>query len=140
MLVFGLPVFKLFTLVVVAVILCHMFRLWRLGRRLAKTRDDYLLACHRGTVACIGCLTVLAIVMIELQVRLSPEPYAAVNPWLFWIHLTIDAALVLVGAVIVLRFNGLRSVRWHGRLAYAVYALFFLSFATGSWMLYRLPV
>jgi hypothetical protein len=138
--IFGVPVFKLFTLVIVIAILWQMFELWKLGRQLSRSRDDYLLARHRGTVACIGCLTVIAIVCIELQVRMSPAPYAAVSPWLFWVHLMIDAALLVVGATIVFRFNGLRSVRWHGTLAYAVYALFFLSFATGSWMLYQLPL
>jgi hypothetical protein len=132
-------IFKLLTAIAVVALLWQMLELWKLGRKLTIFHDPHLLARHRATVASIGCLALVAIALIELQVRLSPNPYAAVSPWLFGFHLLVDATLVLVGAVIVLRYTGLRDPWWHRRLAYTIYVLLFISAVTGSWMLYKLP-
>ena len=131
--------YKLLTAIVVIAMLYLMLELWKLGRKLTKSRDQHLLARHRAAVACVGCLTLIAIALIELQVRLSSAPYAAVSPLLFGFHLLIDAALVLVAVTIIFRYTGLRNPFWHRRLVYAFYVLFFLSATTGSWLLYRLP-
>ncbi len=129
--------FKLLTVVVMMILLWQMTSLWLIGRQLARQCNDHLLSRHRGLVACIGCLTVLAVVLVEAQVRLSPAPTE--SPLLLAFHLTFDGLLVLVFAAIVMRFTGLRDPVWHKRLAYSFFIVYAAVIGTGTMLLYRLP-
>jgi hypothetical protein len=44
------------------------------------------------------------------------------------------------GCAIVFRFTGLYNPQWHRRLTYSFYSLFAVALATGSLLLYRLPI
>lgn len=124
--------------VLVAVIVWHMIGLQMLGRQLTTARDVYTLKKHRSKVACIGCLTVITVVLIEMQVQLSAAPYAS-GPHLLAFHLVVIAMLVFTFATIVLRMTGLRNPLWHRRLAYSFFVLYALAAATGTVMLINLP-
>lgn len=129
---------KLLTLGLALVILWHMAALWKIGKKMSVSRDEYLLARHRSIVACIGCLTLLIVVLVEFQVRVSSAPYV-VNPWLLGLHLLAIGIVVIVGSVAVLRYTGLKDSRLHKRLAYSFFAFYALALATGSLLLYQLP-
>ena len=130
--------YKILTVCIVVVIVWHMFELGRLGRQLAIQQDPYRLASHRSKVACVGCLTVLAVVLIEVQVRMSSQPYSS-GVILLAFHLVVVALLITVFFAIVMRFTGLRNVQWHRRLAYSFFGLYSAAAITGSILLYRLP-
>ena len=130
--------YKLLTIGVAIALLWQMFRLGQLGRKLALARTDYELSSHRSAVACVGCLTVLAVILIEAQVRMSPNPYAS-DPLLMAFHFLVVGLLSVVFFTIVLRFTGVKSPTWHGRLAYSFFVLYALAAATGTIMLYELP-
>lgn len=130
--------YKILTAVLVAVIVWHMVGLQMLGRRLAKERDTYTLERHRSKVACIGCITLIVVALIEVQIRMSPIPYAS-GPFLLWFHLVVIAMMLFTGAILVLRLTGLRSPFWHRRLAYSFFVLYALTAVTGAVMLINLP-
>lgn len=129
--------YKFLTALIVGVMVWHMFMLWRIGRQMAQKRDDYLLARHRGIVACLGCLTVLAVLFIELQVRMSPAP--ASSPLLLAFHLGVVAMLVAIFFAIVLKWRGTEYPLLHRRLAYSFFGLYAIVIMTGGVLLYRLP-
>ncbi|MDR3571004.1 MAG: hypothetical protein P4L81_02290 [Candidatus Pacebacteria bacterium] len=136
--------YKLTTFALLAVMVYLVFDLRQIGKRLRQSResgghyDERIVSEHRSIIACLGCITFVVVSLIELQVRMSPDPYA-VNPWLFGLHLTIDVLFLAIGAVMVSRFTGKYRPHWHRRLAYSLFTLFFASIVTGSWMLVRLP-
>lgn len=138
--------YKFVTALIVAVLLWHMLQLWRLGRQMASERkdfrlekpDEYLLARHRGAVACVGCITVLAVVLIEMQVRMSPSPYSS-GPLLMAFHLLVVGLLVAVFFAIVLKWRGVEYPLLHRRLAYSFFGLYAAVITTGAVLLYRLP-
>ncbi len=130
---------KLLVLAIGVTIAWHLFNIWRAGRKLAQARDYHVLEHHKGMVTCVACLTLVAVVLIEMMVRISPNPYA-VNPLLMVFHLLIVAALVLVFVATVTRFTGLKRPQIHGKFAYSFYSLYVLAIGTGSVMLYRLPL
>ncbi len=130
--------FKLLTVAVVAALLWQMIGVWRTGRVLAKNRTSAVFRRHQVGVAYIGWLTILAVVLIEVQVWMSPAPYAS-GPLLLGFHLAVDALMVAVFAAIVLHFSGVKSPQWHSTLAYSFLGLYCLAAATGGVMLYRLP-
>jgi hypothetical protein len=132
-----------FGLTVVLVIIA--LALWRAGRELRRTRtpanqyDSILLRLHRGLVASMGCFTLILVLLIEAQVRLSPNPYVMNLP-LFAFHLFIDAVMVTIAFVMVLRFTGVFDRRLHSALGYSFFGLLAISAATGFVLLYQLPV
>ncbi len=136
--------YKLVTAIFAVVMLYQVSEIRKLGTSLRRAReagkpyDEALVLSHRGNIACLGCVTFLAVALIEFQVRMSPDPYA-VNPWLFGIHLTIDILMISIGALMLTRFTGKKRPHWHRRLAYSFAALFVASMSTGTWMLVILP-
>jgi hypothetical protein len=131
--------YKYLSTALVAVIVWQMFELWRVGRRMALAPDAHALSRHRSIVACVGFLTVLAVVCIELQVRMSPAPYAS-GPLLLGFHLAVVALMVAVFFAIVLKWRGTSHPRMHRPLAYTFFALYAVVIVTGGVMLYRLPL
>ncbi len=129
---------KVLTACVVVVIVWHIVELARIGKQLALARDTYLLSVHRSKVACVGCLTVLAVVLIEGMVRMSSQPYAT-SGILLAFHLVVVAMLVTVFFAIVFRFTGLYNTIWHRRYAYSFFALYAAAAITGGVLLYHLP-
>lgn len=130
--------YKFLTAALVAAILWQMFELWRLGRQMAQARDEYTLSRHRSTVACVGCLTLIAVVLIELQVRMSSSPYAS-GPLLLAFHLGVVALLVAVFFALVLKWRGTTHPFVHRRLAYSFFGLYAVVIASGGALLYNLP-
>lgn len=132
--------YKFLTAALVAAAMWHMFRLWRIGRKMARAgADEASVSHHQSMVGGVVCCTLAAVVLIEIQVRLSPEPYAS-GALLMSFHLVVVAMLVVTFLAIVLRFTGLRDPWWHRRLAYLFFTLYVTAFATGAVMLYNLPV
>lgn len=116
--------------------------LWRAGRRLAQSRrqtgnhDPDMLLWHRTMVAIMGCLTLIAIILIEAYVRTKANPYA-INAWLFGCHLLFDSMLIAVALAIVLKFNGKNDRRRHRQFVYGFYVLLALVVTTGSGLFYQ---
>lgn len=140
--------FKILTTFFVLVIFAIVFEVWRTGRSLRVSRtksgsyDAALLAHHRGLLAGLGCITTLMILLIEMQMThvASHAALYAAGGVLFYFHLLSDALLVVITTVIIVRFTGKRNRVWHGRLVYPAIALFFITTATGLYLLFfRLP-
>lgn len=135
---------KVLTVLVVLVIIFEMTWIWSAGRQLASgglngKEHKNVLGRHRALVTCVGCLALVAVVLIEAQVRLSPDPYA--SGWaLMAFHLFVNVFLVSIFLTMTLRFTGLRAPTVHRRLAHMFFVLLAISAITGGIMLYQLPV
>jgi hypothetical protein len=104
------------------------------GRAYRTSKGTPALGAHRGGINCVMWLMALSIGLIEMGLRTgAPGPY----PALFWIHLPLAVAFLLLFLAIRVRFNGHRSAS-HGVLAYACVALFGATLLTGGIMLWRL--
>lgn len=130
--------FKIVTLLFGLAIAWQLVDLWQAGKNLTKGFSPEKLAVHRSKVATLGCLTLVAVALVELQIRISPDPYS--SHWLLQaFHFLIVTMLVIVFSVMVLRFTGLRSPLVHKYLARAFYWLWAMTIGTGTVMLYQLP-
>lgn len=88
-------------------------------------------------VTSLAAALFVAVCFIEANVRLTLHPYAS-SYWLFRIHLAMDAALVIIGAAVWLRYNGQDYPRAHRTLVYLLLALFAGIVTTGSVLLNNL--
>jgi|GEM_PF-2643469 len=144
MLIFGIPILKLFTAGVVVFWIHMMISQCLAGRRLKHrlypdgTYDELALIHHKIGAACIAGATGLIAILIETQVKQSPDPYGWISPLLYYFHVSCDVAYAGVfGAMIW--FNGKRNKIAHQKLAIALCIDALLIVSTGSYMLYKLP-
>lgn len=133
---------KLYATGLSLIVFYQLLRLGLLGRKLAASRaageayDTYLVESHRSTFHCAFWVAVVAVIMIEMAMRMNGYTYP-LNSLLFKAHAAGDVSLVIVVGIVVFRYTGLRNSSVHRRLVYmSVYPLSLFTFGSGLWMLY----
>lgn len=122
--------------ILLAVAVWHLGAIFQKGRVLATTHDYSILPEKRARITCTGWLMFFTVVLVEILVHVSPNPYTTGN--LLLVHWAFDAMLVLSFVAIMFGFDGVHSPRWHKRLVYTLYGTFAAALVTGLTLLYQL--
>lgn len=134
------PLLKPLTIAVLLATLASGYRLYGLGVALADSRkggreyEPELLARHPRMLRWVGGFAIIAVVLIETQVRLSSYPYAGNLPLLV-VHLCLIVLMLAVIAVVMMRFRGNTHPRVHRVLVRVILVLFLFVLGTGIFLL-----
>ena len=134
---------KIVTALVGLLILSILYLLWACGKNLAQSRGfsvtyAELLEAKKRVLLLFCIFNLVAIGLIRLLVRMSPNPYATA-PALQLFHYSLDALVTVLFLAILLRFSGVRRPDVHRYWAYAFIAVYLGVVVTGSTLLYLLP-
>ena len=130
--------YKYLTLALLFTLIGFFFQIRTLGKKLAVHRDANTLDTHQSLVAGVLCLGVVTVCVIELMVRMSPAHTTSLPLQLF--HFGVVGGLVIVFALMNIKYTGLYNKQLHAKLARALFILFFLASVSGAVMLYNLPL